>query len=218
MLVIAHKTVFTRKVTERTQLPGGCLQKMWLLKRCSSVTHDVHMGAQVCAQGCGNTYVRGQKLYHYAGALFNVPFSRFPPDYSFRRWHSGMSPLYHPGGQSTGVRIWARLEAASRGRRACRCGILSGSSPPPPAKPTLSLLASATVPQVLCFSVFFFFFILSLRSLMNLWTLVGKDKDAPASGLPHPQLSAVTMVSICSPSGQKCKSLYPLYPLYPLSG
>lgn len=82
--------------------------------------------------------------------------------------------------------------------------------PPPPAKPTLSLLASATVPQVLCFSVFFFFFLLSLRSLMNLWTLVGKDEDAPASGLPHPQLSAVTMVSLCSPSGQQCKSLYPL--------
>ena len=73
---------------------------MWPLKRCSSITQDVHMGAQVCAQGCGNTYVRKQKLYHYAGALFNVPFSRFPPDCSFRRWHSGMSPLYHPGGQS----------------------------------------------------------------------------------------------------------------------
>ena len=115
MLVTARKTVSTRKVTERTQLLEGCLQKMWLLKRCSSVTPDVHMGAQVCAQGCRNMYVGEQKLYHYASALFNVPFSRFPPDCSFRRWHSGVSPLCHPGGHSRGVRIWARLEAASQG-------------------------------------------------------------------------------------------------------
>lgn len=158
MLVIAHKTVFTRKVTERTQLPGGCLQKMWLLKRCSSVTHDVHMGAQVCAQGCGNTYVRGQKLDHYACALLNVPFSRFPPDYSFRRWHSGMSPLYHPGGQSTGVRIWARLEAASRGRRACHCGILSSSSPPTPSKANLVFACFCNCPSSPVFLGVLFFF------------------------------------------------------------
>lgn len=73
--------------------------------------------------------------------------------------------------------------------------------PTPPAKPTLSSLASATVPQVLCFLVFlFFYFLLSLRSLMNLWTLVEKDEEAPASGLPHPQLSALTTISICSRS------------------
>lgn len=54
VLVMAHKTIFTRKAAERTQLPAGCLQKMWPLKRCSSVTQDVHMGAQVCAQGWGN--------------------------------------------------------------------------------------------------------------------------------------------------------------------
>lgn len=88
---------------------------------------------------------------------------------------------------------------------------------PQQSQPCLCLLLQLSLKS--CVSrCFFFFFLLSLRSLMNLWTLVGKDKDAPASGLPHPQLSAVTMVSICSPSGQKCKSLYPLYPLYPLSG
>lgn len=208
VFIMAHKTIFTRKAAERTQLPVGCLQKMWPLKRCSSVTQDVHMGAQVCAQGCGNTYVRKQKLYHYAGALFNVPFSRFPPDCSFRRWHSGMSPLYHPGGQSTGVRIWARLEAVSRGQLAPPLwNPAVAPHPPPPAKPTLSSFASATVPQVLCFLVFlFFYFLLSLRSLMNLWTLVEKDEDAPTLGLPHPQLSALTTISICSPSGQQCES------------
>ena len=81
-----------------------------------------------------------------------------------------------------------RLHPGSRLAR--RCGTLQQLLTPHPCKANLVFVTkcfcncpSGPVHISVCL-----FFLLSLRSLMNLWTLVEKEEDTPASGLSHPQL------------------------------
>lgn len=173
MLVIAIQNSLYKEL-QKGRAPGGCLQKMWLLKSMPSVTHDAHMGVR-CAQGCGNTYVRGQTLDHYAGALLKAP-SRDFPRLLLQEVALEWVLCAHPWGQSTGVEFQQGWRLRSRGSGSLTVESWVAPHSPPPAKPTLSLLVSATVPQVLCFYVlFFFFFSFGLpRSLMKLVDSGGK--------------------------------------------
>lgn len=164
---------------------------MWLLKRCSTVTPDVHMGAQVCAQGCRNMYVGEQELYHYASALFNVPFSRFPQTVPL----GGGTPEWVLCATLEGrAQVWESepdWRLRPRGRLARRCGTLQQLLTPHPQQSQPCLCDQVLLQLSLrscAYWCFFFFFLLSLKSLMNSWTLVEKEEDTRASGLSHPQL------------------------------
>lgn len=148
-------------------------------------------------------------MHHCAGALFRVPFLRFPRACAFRRRHSGMSRLSSPGRQSSAVRVWPWCLSETVKSVSRRAAGLSPWSPvaasqrphPWQGQPCLQdQSASGTVPQVPCFRGVFSFITNvpddPLDSAGRRW----RRLFPPASGWSHMQPRSALLLLLWPPS------------------